>query len=158
MRPEFYVYLAGPITGLSYDGATDWRFDARYMLKEMSKGMIESLDPMRNKSYLQNEINLGDHYDEHVMSTQRAIYGRDRNDCLRSDALLVNMLGAKTVSIGTVMEIAWADSKKTPIVLVMEPEGNPHEHAMLREACYWRVSDLGSACAVLTSLLCPQLT
>lgn len=156
MNPNFLVYLAGPITGLTFDGAKDWRADARAVLKGMSKGMIESLDPMRNKEYLSKEHILGDSYPT-LMSSQRGIYGRDRFDCLRADALLVNMIGATRVSIGTVMEIAWADSMKKPIVLAMEDEGNLHDHAMLREACYWQTSSLDEAMATLVSILCPEL-
>jgi hypothetical protein len=34
---------------------------------------------------------------------------RDRFDATRCDVLLVNLLGAERVSIGTMMEVAWAD-------------------------------------------------
>ena len=153
---SFLVYLAGPITGLSFGQATDWRLDARQALKKMSNGQIESLDPMRHKDYLADETTLGDTYDERIMSSQRGIYGRDRFDCMRSDLLLVNMLGAQRVSIGTCMEIAWASSKNTPVVLVMEEEGNPHEHAMLREACYWRTPRLDEGLSLVYRILCPN--
>jgi hypothetical protein len=62
------------------------------------------------------------------------------------------MLGAETVSIGTVMEISWAWSFRNPIVLVMEKEGNIHEHAMIREACPFRVETLEEAIEVLAAL------
>ena len=154
---NFLVYLAGPITGQSYGGATDWRTSASDMLQLISKGSIESLDPMRNKAYLNSELNIGDHYDEHIMSSQRGIFGRDRFDCMRADLVLVNMLGATRVSIGTCMEIAWANSRNTPVVLAMEEDGNPHEHAMLREACYWRSADLPEAIMIAAKILCPKI-
>lgn len=157
MTNSFLVYLAGPITGQSYAGATDWRTSATDMLHLLSKGDIRCLDPMRNKAYLNNELNIGDHYDEHIMSSQRGIFGRDRFDCMRADLVLVNMLGATRVSIGTVMEIAWANSRNIPVVLAMEKEGNPHEHAMLREACYWRTDDLPDAVLTVAKILCPKI-
>ena len=154
------VYLAGPITGLSYEGCTDWRQTAIDHLKQFG---IQGLSPLRGKDYLKSVVNIEDNYDTHendlaqVLSGQRGIYARDRFDCHRADAVLVNMLGAKRVSIGTVMEIAWAAQNNTPVVLIMEKEGNIHEHSMLREACPFRVDNLEDALYVLTSLLAPSL-
>lgn len=152
---SFLVYGAGPITGLTYEGATGWREEASRSLTALSGGRIELLDPMRHKDYLADQTSLADTYDETVLSSQRGIYGRDRLDCLRSDLVLVNLLGAQKVSIGTVMEIAWADSRKIPIVLAMERDGNPHDHAMLREACYWRVTTIDEAVRTAVMLLVP---
>jgi nucleoside 2-deoxyribosyltransferase len=67
---------------------------------------------------------------------------RDRNDTIRSDALLVNLAGADRVSIGTVMEIAWADLKRIPIILVMTHRDLVHRHSMLLEAAGWVVPTL----------------
>jgi len=78
---------------------------------------------------------------------------RDFNDCSTCDVLLVNLLGASKVSIGTVMEIAWAYQNRTPVVVVMEQEGNPHEHAMIREAIGFRVHTMGEAIAVVRTIL-----
>ena len=38
------IYLAGPITGLSYGAATDWRFTASSILESVG---ITPLNPMR---------------------------------------------------------------------------------------------------------------
>lgn len=159
------VYLAGPITGLSYEGCTDWRQQA---MDHLSQFGIQGLSPLRSKDYLLNETSISDNYNNgirdneklsslaSIMSSQRGIYARDRFDCFRADAVLVNMLGAKKVSIGTVMEIAWAAGKNTPVVLIMEKEGNIHEHSMLREACPFRVETLEDALFVVTALLAPS--
>lgn len=78
---------------------------------------------------------------------------RDFYDCTTCDILLVNLLGAKSVSIGTVMEIAWAYQKRTPIVLAIESEGNIHEHLMIDEARGFRVPTLQEALDVVVSIL-----
>lgn len=137
MKPT--VYLAGPITGLGYDDATDWREIAKDWFQHHG---IHGLSPLRGKDYLAGEIDLSDRYDDHPMSTSQAITGRDRWDCCSSDLVLVNMLGASRVSIGTVMEIAWADMARNPICLIMEDNSNIHEHAMIRTVITWRVSSL----------------
>ena len=143
------VYLAGPITGTSYGECTDWR---QFVQDRLSNKGIIGLSPMRHKDYLLQETAMGDTYEEQVMSSQRGIFGRDFWDATRCDALFVNLLGADRVSIGTVMEISWAWSARNPVVLVMENEGNPHEHAMLREACYFRVPTVEEGIDVIGKL------
>jgi hypothetical protein len=44
---------------------------------------------------------------------------------------------------------------RKPIVLAMEPEGNPHEHGMIRECCTYRVSDLEDALSAVFRILMP---
>jgi len=146
------VYLAGAITGLSYDGATDWRDQA---MQIFASAGIDAFSPLRSKTYLLQETSVEDCYDDIVMSSQRGIYARDFFDCRARDALFVNLLGAERVSIGTVMEIAWAAAYEKPIILVMEKENNIHEHAMLREACPFRVETLKDGYHIMKSLLLP---
>lgn len=148
----FYVYLAGPISGLNYDGCTEWR---QYVIDNLPED-IKGLSPMRAKAHLKDLKVLTGSYSDHVLSTQRGIYARDRFDCTRADAILVNLLGAEKVSIGTVMEIAWAADNNIPVVLAMEKEGNIHDHPMVREACPFVVGTIDEAIFVLTALLLPS--
>lgn len=127
MSGRLKVYLAGPITGLSYGGCTEWRVEVK---EQLSDNNIDGLDPMRGKAYLSKEAQVADSYSDHTMSSINGINVRDFNDCKRSDTILVNLLGSQKVSIGTVMEIAWARAFQKPIVLVME-KGNVHDHGML---------------------------
>lgn len=146
------VYLAGPITGLSYDGAQDWRKIVADQLRP-----IHCLTPLRGKEYLRDVkgglSGTGEEY-AHLgpLSLPRGVMTRDRWDATRCDVLFVNLLGATRVSIGTVMEIAWADLRRTPIVCCME-QGNVHEHMMLAEALGYRVDRLSDACDIVRSLL-----
>lgn len=142
------AYLAGPITGLNYEGATSWREEFETAVGDD----IECLSPMRGKQYLLQKTNIADEYNDIVLSSQRAIFCRDMWDCNRCDILVVNLLEAKKVSIGTVMEIAWAAQLKKPIVLIMEKEGNPHEHAMVREACAFRVEKVADAIKLVKTI------
>lgn len=123
------VYLAGPITGSSYETVTQWRDDVQKKLWERD---VKGLSPMRGKAYLSDEDKIADSYSDKTMSSITAINLRDRNDVKTSDGVLVNLLGATRVSIGTVMEIAWAIAYDKPCVIVMEKDGtNIHEHGML---------------------------
>lgn len=151
------LYMAGPIRGCSYDGATQWRDDVRAALSHYG---ISAMSPMRSKNYLKNEVDvdggkLVDTYAQYPLSTMRAIVTRDRNDCMKCDMVLMNLLGATTVSIGSILEIAWADAARVPVVLVMEKSGNLHEHGMIREMCGFQVETLEEAIGVVKAVLLP---
>ena len=146
----YKVYLAGPITGLTFDGATNWRTQVISALPPH----IVGLSPLRGKEYLEKEAAVKDSYDMHALSTKKAIVTRDRFDATRCDVLFVNLLGAEIVSIGTVMEIAWADAHRIPIILVME-EGNIHTHGMLIEVAGYVVGSLTEGLFILKSILTP---
>ncbi len=162
---KYLAYLAGPITGCSFDGCVDWR---EYVTKKLPSEIV-GLSPMRGKTYLEGVSDIADAYDgeqivkntsvahlSSIMSCGRGILARDFNDSRRCDVLVVNFLGAEKVSIGTVMEIAWAKAFNIPIVMVMEPKNNVHEHAMINECVGFRVETLDDAVDVATMLLLPM--
>lgn len=144
------VYLAGPITGLNFAGAVDWRKAATAYLEPHG---IRGVSPMRAKDYLAGERDLqAMGYETHPLSTPQGILTRDRWDCTHSDAVLFNFVGASRISIGTCMEVAWADLARVPAVLCME-EGNAHEHGMVVAACGWRVHSLEDGLELLVAIL-----
>jgi nucleoside 2-deoxyribosyltransferase len=153
VRQTFRVYLAGPITGLQYDGAQDWRDRARDALSPFN---IKAFSPLRAKEYLRSVGQLtadcAGYGDLNALSSPRGIMTRDRFDATRADALLVNLIGAQRVSIGTCMEIAWADLKRTPVVVAMERAGNVHDHAMITEAIGFRVETLDGAVDLIKAI------
>jgi hypothetical protein len=149
---EALLYLAGPITGLSYGESTDWRAEVAAKLPPH----IKAVSPMRGKTYLAQRTSIADSYEEIVLSSQKGITCRDRFDVLRCDMILVNFLGAQKVSIGSVMEIAWADAFRKPIVLVMESQ-SVHDHAMIREVSGFIVPTLGEAITLVGAIFSPNL-
>lgn len=150
MRPS--VYLAGPIRGLDYGSAVDWRDVAKGYLAQLG---IDAYSPMRGKEHLRSVQSLDDDHDEHPLSSARGILARDRWDCSRHDAVLVNLVGAERVSIGTTMEIAWADAKRIPVICAVEPEGNVHEHSMLMGCVDFRVPTIAEATRLTAAILLP---
>lgn len=149
---NYIAYLAGPITGCTFEGASDWRDFARDRLATVG---IAGMSPMRGKDYLLTETRLMDVYDKHVLSQGRGIMTRDYNDCQRADVLIVNFVGADRVSIGTCMEIAWAYARKVPVIAIIEEKGNIHDHAMIREAIGFRVTTVEEAIQVADVVLNP---
>jgi nucleoside 2-deoxyribosyltransferase len=150
------VYLAGPITGLSFGGCTDWREAAK---KDLLYAHIIGLSPMRAKDYLAGLPSISGTGEEYAhmgaLSLPRGVTTRDRFDTQRADVVLVNLLGAKAVSIGTMIELGWADSVRTPIVCAIEAKGNPHEHMMVNEIVGFRVTTLEDALHIVKSILTP---
>lgn len=157
MRPK--VYLAGPIKGLHYNEATEWRETA---IKWLAENGIDGMSPMRAKTYLKGLTDVGgqklaDQYQHMPLSTMKAIVTRDRNDCMKCDMVIMYLKGAKTASLGSVMEVAWADAARVPVVLVMEKDGsNVHEHGMIRETCGFHVETLEEALQVCRAVLIAQ--
>lgn len=146
------VYLAGPISFLTLDQANDWR---RVANLELLQSGITCFSPLRGKGFLADKGPLSEHgHDGHPLSTSRGIMTRDRFDCTRADVVLANLLGAERVSIGTVMEIAWADAARVPVVLVMEA-GSPHEHCMILEAAGYCVETLEEGLDIVKAILTP---
>ena len=151
MKEVFYLYLAGPITGISYGDSIDWR---KYVADRMPP-QIKVLSPMRGKNILKNEKNVKSSYEDNPLSSGKGITCRDRFDVKRADAILVNFLDAKKVSIGSVLEFGWGDNGIKPIILVIEKEGNPHDHPMLREIAGFIVDDLDKAIELAKKILLP---
>lgn len=141
------AYLAGPITGCSYEECTAWRID---FIERCPS--IECFSPMRGKLYLNGEEDIAAEYSDKVLSTARGIMTRDYFDCCRCDFLVLNLLGSKRVTIGSCMELAWAFMRQIPVIAIMEWEGNIHEHPMINEAISYRVADIDAAAYVANSL------
>lgn len=151
------VYLAGPIAGVSGHDAIDWREEA---VRIFSGYKIDSRDPMRAKKALATQPSISRSFHDYeslgTFFTSRGIMTRDFNDVKQSDILLVNLLGAKTPSLGTIMELAWAFALQKPCVVAIEKQGNPHDnHPMIHEAMSFRVETFDEAIkSVLVILGC----
>lgn len=149
------VYLAGPITGLTYGESNDWRL---YAAKKLAAIGIKGVSPLRAKEYLESLGKLSGHGAEYshlgVFSSPQAVLTRDYGDVAMTDGTIVNLLGAKVVSVGTVAEIAWAWQLRKRLVVAIEPEGNPHNHMFITEMIRpFRVETLDGAIDVMKAIL-----
>lgn len=153
-----YIYLSGPIAHLTYRQATEWR---RWVAVELEEDYsdVEVLDPMRDVeadpdtvigSADANSYSIGSV--DTAMLTDRGIVTRDFQDTCRADLVIANLLDTKSVSIGTIAELAWAYDRRIPTVVITEP-GNPHEHPFVREFSSYRVATVEAAIEVTKSVL-----
>ena len=152
VSPEKTIYLAGPIAGGSYGEVTSWRNEA---IRELWPMRV--LSPMRAKAYFSGESNNVDDYDlktqfEVALSGDKGIVTRDRNDVMKCDLILMNLLDSKRISIGTMVELGWADAARVPIVLVME-EQNVHNHPFVRNIAGFWVDNLPDAYRLVKAVL-----
>lgn len=149
------VYLAGPITGLTYDEGQDWRTEA---IDYFAAHGIHALSPLRNKEFLRTFGKLNDQYlNVNPLSDDSGIVTRDRNDVKTCDCVLMNLLGAQKVSIGTMIEVGWSDAYRKPLIVVMEKTGNINEHSMLRGIAGYRTESLNEGMALAASVLSVKL-
>lgn len=163
------VYLAGPIAGLTYEEATlSWRDKVAKALDGYhlsDKGTIPSLQegiqtfsPMRGKIFLKGtgEAIGKQGYEQHPMSSMQGIIGRDRNDVMNCDLVFMNVYGAEKVSIGTTVELGWADAFRKPVVLILN-EGGVHDHAFYKGLATYVCNSLEQGIQCAKALLLPNI-
>lgn len=144
------VYLAGPITGLSYREARfGWR---KYVADRLSPG-IQALSPMRHEGHLSEvQGGLRDHYPDHFFSKSKVLFQKDMLDIKRADVVLVNFLDAVETAKGTLVEIGVAYAWDKFVVVVVSP-GSLHDYPFVTEPASAVLHDLDEAITIINSLL-----
>ena len=150
MIDNYYVYLAGPILGSTYGGATLWREYVKTLFPEN----IICLSPMRNKEYLQNLSVIGKTIYADPLSTPKGINTRDRNDVYRCHVVLVNFLDTNIISVGTCIELGWADILRKPVVIAMK-ETDAHYHKMVRDIAGYIFPTIEESVEMVKKILLP---
>lgn len=160
--PQYKVYLAGPITGLTYDqAANDWRKDVTEKLRDLAPH-IHPFSPMRGKQHLVKHgvkplPGAPNSTRSKAISTDRAIITRDSHDVRTADALFINFLPAMLtgrVSIGTVWEMGHASAFNIPMIVVSTPD-NPHHHLFVEATAGYVVDNIAEGLEILIHLFTP---
>jgi nucleoside 2-deoxyribosyltransferase len=124
------VYCCHPISGMSADEVFGYYEE---VVRELEGYGWEVLSPMHGKDVLRTEKKFRAADYRSPVSTNHAIFNRDRWMVRQADVVFANLCGSKAVSIGTMMELAWAADTGRHVVLCME-EGNVHRHAFVLES------------------------
>jgi nucleoside 2-deoxyribosyltransferase len=124
------VYIAIPISGRSYDEVTAEIFRIKDFLECLGYKVFH---PLSAKGYLRTEVNFKKDGYGNPPSTNHAIFERDRWMIEQSDIVLMNLTDATAVSIGCMMELAWASMLGKQTIVAMDEE-NIHRHAFVLEA------------------------
>jgi len=130
------VYLSGPMTGCSFEEANDWRETAAHIFRSYD---IETLSPMRG---MRNDCLM------HPLT----MTARDRTDLKGCDLVLMNLKGATKVSIGSMIELGWADLLRIPVIVV-GTKGDMHSHVMVHSIIAGIYDDLSDAIELSLVLL-----
>jgi nucleoside 2-deoxyribosyltransferase len=145
------VYLAGPIAGLTVADGQSWRDDVAAALAGIG---ITCFSPLRGKArVIVGAVPTGPL--PHPLTTDAAVMRRDYFDCMRADVVAVHLAGAKRVSVGTCMELAWAYAAHKPVVATFE-DGDMHDHPMVRAAVSHRARDLDELVVLVRAILLPD--
>jgi nucleoside 2-deoxyribosyltransferase len=143
------IYLAGPITGRGYDEVVELYKDKARTLSEFG---FEVLCPMTGKTHLRNEIEFKAKGFGHPVSSNHAIFERDKWMVSNCDVILADLRNSgNRVSIGTMMECAWGAAFGKHVVVVMQDD-NIHQHAFVLEAANIVFSDYNEAISYLREL------
>ena len=123
------IYTAGPMAGLNVEQVMERYSTQVKRLKDMG---YEVLCPMTGKHFLKSDYSfVGKGCGTNPLTTNHAIKERDRWMVGQVDVVLVDFTqGKDKVSIGSCMELAWADELKKHTVVVME-EDNIHQHSFI---------------------------
>jgi len=140
------VYLAGPMDGLTYVECDEWRRIAAERLKDHG---ITAVSPLRGKRGVEE---FSATTTSGPIDTDAGITGRDRWDVQRADMVFVNLFGAAKVSIGTMIELGWADAARVPVVVLMSPN-NIHNHPMVRNIATYLTDDFDEALDLVVTAL-----
>jgi len=126
------IYLAHPISGLTYDEVIGYYKKISRKLKKIG---YEVFHPMTGKSAMRTDIKERfqpiDNKSE--IATNHAIISRDTWMVRMCDILYLDLTGTQTISIGCVMELFGAYVLGKYTVVVMEKD-NVHRHAFVVEA------------------------
>ncbi len=128
-RDKLKVYLVGPITGYAFEVVARWR---KEFVANPPEGTV-GIDPLRKRKELATSKKLDGEYPTHRLASKDGILAQNKYDVHRSSAILANFLGVDLLSLGSVIELAWAFHEWKYVVVAMK-KGNPHDHPWVR-AC-----------------------
>lgn len=147
------VYLSGPITGLTYREARyGWR---KKFIQWLDEGIIV-LSPMRHEGHLAEMKKIPmepDNLPTHLFSHPKMIVGKDFLDIEQCTIMLVNFIGAKKVSQGTIIEMGYARGlHKTIITAATEEDLKVHNSPFIPVLSDVIVPTLKEAAIIVNSL------
>ena len=124
------IYCVHPISGMSGEAIFNYYDNIKVTLGNLG---YDVFTPMYGKEYLRNDIKMKAGGYDNPLSTNHAIFARDKWMCLQADVIYASFVGAQIVSIGSMFELAWGSFNNKQVVVAMEDK-NIHRHAFVMEA------------------------
>ena len=145
-----YIYLAGPIAGLTEDEATTWRHDVDLMLPDN----IIGISPLRCEPLQPGMVYTDDGATDKMWSDPRAINAKNWLDTESADLVLAYLpkeMNDRRPSIGTIIEIGWSIGLKKPLIVVSD-DTQIMDHPRIKCNAAWRLDELDDAVEVIIGL------
>jgi hypothetical protein len=137
---NFNVYLSGPIAGLNWDQIAAWRNE----LRPLVDSNIRLISPMRGKEHQKKTVKK---YHKIIADN------KDTTDIMATGKSIFNAIGSKSVSIGSVCEVAWAwQLGKIVVFAIDDNPKNPHNHDFIHTMAHYTVHNLPDAAYVLNQI------
>ncbi len=109
---NIYIYLAGPISGETEQGATEWRDVISEHLTKVSDGLV-GISPLRCEAPKED----GTYPVEVPYKMAHEVTAKNMLDVRRCDLMLAYL---PKVSIGTLQEIGWAVGMGKTVIVVSD--------------------------------------
>jgi len=111
---KIYIYLAGPIRGVSERGACEWREVVTKALAGANDNYV-AVSPLR----CEPPDAEGMYPVDYSWELAHSITAKNQLDVGRCDAVLA-YLPRGAVSVGTILEIGWASAKGKTVIIVSD--------------------------------------
>lgn len=148
MSSKLKIYTVGPITGKSGKAVIQHFNEKKAILSDMG---YEVYSPMTGKEYLADEEEVKSGGYTQPLSTDQAIFHRDRWMVGTVDVILADLSHAKNVSIGSMFELAWGNLLRKQVIVVL-PENSVHDHSFVRQSATIIFHDIEDAYDYLKEL------
>lgn len=151
-----YVYLCGPITGLTGSEANEWRQDPELLQAIEDAGWVglspfDGIDGYSPQVYGDDQALDAWFEDENIgEDAARMAVHKDTHYIDRSAAVIANLKHSKVPSIGSICELSYAYATKTPVIVV-GPDKN-HDHPFIHEFAWWVANHMDEAVGLLPTL------
>ena len=144
-----FIYLAGPIKGLTEDQAKGWRES----FNELLMPGIRGISPLRAEPELKAGKKYGNIYSPtELWGTPHAIATKNWYDTSACDLVLAYLPEGRPIpSVGTLIEIGWGIGLRKPVVIVSTDADIIH-HPIIVAATGWIVPNLETAAEVINGL------
>lgn len=142
------VYLAGPITGCDKSEAQDWR---DYAINQLALYGILGISPLRCEPIVGKRY--GSTYQDPKFGTSRAIGSKNLFDVQHATMTLAYLPeDMRRISLGTVVELAWAYAFRKPAILV-STHSEIINHPVVTTCAAWILPTLDDAIDTLRGIL-----
>lgn len=144
------VYLAGPVAGCDKGEANDWR---HYVDSCLEGSRIRGISPLRCEPLIGDRYGVS--YENPRFGTPRAIASKNMLDVQMCDMTLCYLpkdLNERRLSVGTIIELAWAHALRKPTILVSDYEFII-EHPVVQACAGWVVATLDEGIDIVTGVL-----